>query len=75
MDKGWVQMEVQSWQLHCRILCEMAIDQTFERGARLGGRKVQTWEAFNCCRRSSTLRPCQDERSHFGKCDGCAKAK
>jgi hypothetical protein len=42
MDKGWVQMEMQSWQLHCRILCEMAIDQAFEGGARLGGKKVQT---------------------------------
>jgi len=53
----------------------MVIDQAFEGGAQLGGRKVQTWEAFNCYRRSSTSRPCQDERSHFGKCDGCAKMK
>jgi len=53
----------------------MAIDQAFEGGAWLDGRKVQTWEAFNYYRRSSTSTPCQDERSHFGKCDGCAKAK
>jgi hypothetical protein len=39
MDKGWVQMEVQSPQLHYRILCEMAINQAFEGGARLGGKK------------------------------------
>jgi len=51
----------------------MAIDQAFEGGARLGGRKVQAWEAFNCCWRSLTSGPCQDEHSHFGKCDGCAK--
>jgi len=25
----------------------MVVDQTFERGAWLGGRKGQTWEAFN----------------------------
>ncbi len=25
--------------------------------------------------RSSTSRPCQDECSHLGKCDGCAKAE
>ncbi len=73
MDEGWVEMEVQSWHLHCRILCQMVVDQAFEGGAWLGGKKIQTWEAFNFCRRSSTSRPCQDERSHFGKCDGCAK--
>jgi len=72
MDACWVQMEVQSWQLHNCILCEMAVDQALEGGAWLGGRKVQTWEAFNCCRRSSTTRPCQDECSHLGKCDCCA---
>jgi hypothetical protein len=22
MDEGWVKMEVQSWHLHCRILCQ-----------------------------------------------------
>jgi len=53
----------------------MAIDAAFEGGARLGGRKVKTWEAFNCCRRSSASRPWQDERSHFERCDGCAEAK
>jgi hypothetical protein len=75
MDKGWVEMEVQSWHLHYRILCQMVVDQTFGIGAWLGGRKVQTWEAFNFYKKSSTSRPCQDERSHLGKCDGCAKAK
>ncbi len=44
-DKEWTKvgskMEVQSWQLHCRILCEMALNQTFEGGAQLGGKKVQ----------------------------------
>ncbi len=39
MDEGWVEMEVQSWHLHCRILCQMVIDQTFEGGAWLDGRK------------------------------------
>jgi hypothetical protein len=75
MDEGWVEMEVQSWHLHCRILCQMVVDQTFKGGARLGGKKVQTWEALNLCMRSLTSRPCQDECSHFGKCNGCAKAK
>jgi hypothetical protein len=42
MDKGWVQMEVQNPQLHCRILCEMAINQAFEGGAWLGDKKVKT---------------------------------
>jgi hypothetical protein len=75
MDKGWVQMEVQSPQLHYRILCEMAINQAFEGGAWLGGKKIKTWEAFNFYRRSSASRPWQDERSHFGKCDGYVEAK
>jgi hypothetical protein len=75
MDEGWVEMEVQSWHLHCRILCQMVTDLAFEGGAWLGGRKGQTWEAFNCCRRSLTLRPCQNECSHLGKCNGYAKAK
>jgi hypothetical protein len=34
-------MEVQSWHLRYRILCEMAIDQAFEGGAWLGGKKGQ----------------------------------
>jgi hypothetical protein len=42
MDEGWVEMEVQSWHLHCRILCQMVVDQAFEGGAWLGGRKGQT---------------------------------
>jgi hypothetical protein len=42
MDKGWVEMEVQSWHLHCRILCQMIVDQTFERGAWFGDKKGQT---------------------------------
>jgi hypothetical protein len=42
MDEGWVEMEVQSWHLHYRILCQMVVDQTFEGGAWLGGRKGQT---------------------------------
>ncbi len=42
MDACWVEMEVQSWHLHYRILCEMAIDQAFEGGAWLGGKKGQT---------------------------------
>jgi len=25
----------------------MVVDQTFEGGARLGGKKNQTWETFN----------------------------
>jgi hypothetical protein len=75
MDKGWVQMEVQGPQLHYRILSEMANNRAFEGGARLGDRKVKTWEAFNCCRRSSASRPWEDERSHFGRCDGYAEAK
>jgi hypothetical protein len=75
MDKGSVEMEVQSWHSHYRILCQMVVDQAFGIGAWLSGRKVQTWEAFNLCRRYSTSRPCQDECSHLGKCDGCAKAK
>jgi len=53
----------------------MVVDQAFGTCAWLGGRKVQTWEAFNFCRRSLTSRPCQDERLHLGKCDGYAKAK
>jgi hypothetical protein len=28
--------------LHCRILCQMVVDQTFEVGAWLGDRKGQT---------------------------------
>jgi hypothetical protein len=44
MDEGWVEMEMQSWHLHCRILCQMVVDQAFEGGAWLGGRKGQTWE-------------------------------
>jgi hypothetical protein len=35
----------------------MVVDETFEGGAWLGGRKGQTWEAFNFRRRSSTSRP------------------
>jgi len=46
MDEGWVEMEVQSWHLHCPILSQMFVDQAFEGGAWLGGRKGQTWEAF-----------------------------
>jgi hypothetical protein len=42
MDKGYVKMEVQSWHLHCRILHQMVVDQTFEGGAWLGGKKGQT---------------------------------
>jgi hypothetical protein len=33
MDEGWVEMEVQSWHLHYRILCQMVINQSFEEGA------------------------------------------
>ncbi len=43
MDEGWVEMEVQSWHLHCRILCQMVVDQSFEGGAWGVGRKGQTW--------------------------------
>ncbi len=75
MDEGWVEMKVQNWHLHCRILCQMVVDQAFEGSARLSGRKVQTWEAFNFCKKSSISRPCQDERSHLGKCDGYAKGE
>jgi hypothetical protein len=39
MDKGWVEMEVQSWHLHFHRLCQMVVDQTFEGGAWLGGKK------------------------------------
>jgi len=53
----------------------MVVNQAFGTGAWLGGRKVQTWEAFNFYRRSLTSRPCQDEHSHLGKWDGYAKAK
>jgi hypothetical protein len=41
MDKGWVEMKVQIWHLHCRILCQMVVDQTFEGSAWLGGKKGQ----------------------------------
>jgi len=53
----------------------MVVDQSFEGGAWLGGRKGQTREAFNFYRGSSTSRPCQNECFHFGKCNGCAKAE
>jgi len=53
----------------------MVVDQAFGTGAWFGGKKIQTWEAFNFYRRSSTSRPCQDERSHLGKCHGCSKVK
>jgi len=36
----------------------MVVDQAFEGGAWLGGKKGQTWEAFNFCRRSLTSKPC-----------------
>jgi len=35
----------------------MAIDQAFEGGAWLGGKKSQTWEAFNFYRKSLTSKP------------------
>jgi hypothetical protein len=39
MDKGWVEMEMQSWHLHYCLLCQMVADQTFEGGAWFGGKK------------------------------------
>jgi len=36
----------------------MVVDQTFEGGAWLGGKKGQTWEAFNFSKKSSKSRPC-----------------
>jgi len=42
MDEGWVEMEMQSCNLHCCILWQMVVDQTFEGGAWFGGRKDQT---------------------------------
>jgi hypothetical protein len=70
-DKEWTKVG-SKWK--CKVgICTIA--KAFSIGAWLGGRKVQTWEAFNCCRRSSTSRPCQDERSHLGKCHGCSKVK
>jgi hypothetical protein len=57
MDEGWVDLEMQSWHLHYCLLCQMVVDQTFEEGACFSGRKDQTWEAFNFCRRSLTSRP------------------
>jgi hypothetical protein len=57
----------------------VALDQPIgeQNGALswLGGKKSQTWEAFNYCKRSSTSKPCQDECLHLGKRDGCAKAE
>jgi hypothetical protein len=57
MDKGWVEMEMQSSHLHYYLLCQMVVDQSFEGGAWFGGGKGQTWEAFNLCRRFSTSKP------------------
>jgi hypothetical protein len=39
MDKGWVEMEMYNWHLHCHILCQMVVDQTFEGGPWLSGKK------------------------------------
>jgi hypothetical protein len=37
----------------------MIVDQAFERGAWLGGKKGQmAWEAFNFSNKSSISRPC-----------------
>jgi hypothetical protein len=42
MDEGWVEMEMLSWHLHCCILCQMVVDQTFKASAWFGGKKGQT---------------------------------
>jgi hypothetical protein len=42
-DKGWVEMEVQSWDLHCCILCKMVVDRAFEGGAWFGGKNAISW--------------------------------
>jgi hypothetical protein len=75
MDKGWVEMEVQNWHLHCCVLFKMFVDQTFEKGAWFGGRKGLTCEGFNFCKKPSTSKPCQNEFLHSGKCHGRAKAE
>ncbi len=36
-------MEVQSWDLHCCILCKMVVDRGFEGGAWLGGKNAISW--------------------------------
>ncbi len=50
-DKEWMKVGLK-WKckvgtLLCRILCQMVVNQAFEGGAWLRGKKGQTWEAFN----------------------------
>ncbi len=50
-DKEWMKVG-SKWKCkvntgHCCILCQMVVDQTFEGGGWLGGKKGRTQEAFN----------------------------
>jgi hypothetical protein len=39
MDEGWVKMEMQSWHLHCCVLCQTVVDHAFEGSAWISGKK------------------------------------